>query len=148
MGVSVLMITPTRALVNDLFSRLERPFQQLRIGLGRKTADNSDVQKRGLQFLTTTPESTESLLTFHREKLKNVKAVVIDEIHILDGTARGDQLKLVLKRLSKYLQSASVNSGGFDLQLVAMSATVSEPKRLHPSRRRLWMQIVAELSLV
>ena len=129
-GLSVLMITPTRALVNDLFSRLERPLQQLRIGLGRKTADNSDVQKRGLQFLITTPESTESLLTFHREKLKNVKAVVIDEIHILDGTARGDQLKILLKRLDKYLQSASVNTVAFDLQLVAMSATVSEPKRL------------------
>jgi ATP-dependent Lhr-like helicase len=129
-GLSVLMITPTRALVNDLFSRLERPLQQLGIGLGRKTADNSDIQKRGLQFLITTPESTESLLTFHREKLQNIRAVVIDEIHILDGTARGDQLKMILKRLSKYLQSTNANAGSFGFQCVAMSATVAEPKRL------------------
>jgi len=129
-GLSVLMITPTRALVNDLFARLESPFHQLSIGLGRKTADNSDVQKRGLQFLITTPESTESMLTFHRERLINVKAVVIDEIHILDGTARGDQLKMVLKRLNRFLQSKGVDSRVFDLQIVAMSATVSDPKRL------------------
>ena len=36
-GLSVLLITPTRALVNDLYARLELPLGHMRIGLGRKT---------------------------------------------------------------------------------------------------------------
>ena len=36
---STLLITPTRALVNDLFERLTRPLSELGVVLGRKTAD-------------------------------------------------------------------------------------------------------------
>lgn len=126
-GLSVLVITPTRALVNDLYYRLSRPCEQLRIRLGRKTADYGLADEIDAQVLITTPESTESLLTFRRESLADVQAIVLDEIHLLDGTPRGDQLRAVLNRLVAYRRSLA---GFIGIQRIAMSATVSDPSRL------------------
>jgi ATP-dependent Lhr-like helicase len=128
-GLSVLLLTPTRALVNDLFFRLEKPCEHMGVRVGRKTSDHQLSAKISEQLLVTTPESLESLLTFRRNILSRVKAVIIDEIHLLDGGPRGDQLRLLLSRLSAYLYHV----GGADfggLQTVAMSATVPDPRRL------------------
>jgi ATP-dependent Lhr-like helicase len=141
-GLSVLVVTPTRALVNDLYARLYRPLDRLRIRLGRKTADHGlpeDVQD---QVLVTTPESVESLLTFGREALKQVQAVVLDEIHLLDGSPRGDQLRALLSRLSVFLHRAG-GPGFVGLQVVAMSATVSDPRRLANAYLGTCSEIVA-----
>ena len=62
--LSILLITPTRALVNDLFNRLVVPCEQMGIRLGRKTGDHPLSANCLEQVLITTPESTESLLTF------------------------------------------------------------------------------------
>lgn len=128
-GLSVLVITPTRALVNDLFHRLSRPLDQMQIRLGRKTADHGLPEQVSEQVLITTPESTESLLTFRRESLAGVNAIVLDEIHLLDGSPRGDQLRSVLNRLSVYRHHVG-GSQFAGLQRIAMSATVSDPNRL------------------
>lgn len=128
-GLSVLVITPTRALVNDLYSRLLQPCGQMGIHLGRKTADHALSEQISEQVLITTPESTESLLTFRRNSLDNVQVVVLDEIHLLDGSPRGDQLRAVLRRLSAYRHHAG-GTGFVGLQTIAMSATVSDPRRL------------------
>ncbi|MHB1034774.1 MAG: DEAD/DEAH box helicase [Pirellulales bacterium] len=128
-GLSVLVITPTRALVNDLLARLSPPFEQLGVRLGRKTADHTLGNDIHDQVMITTPESTESLLTFRRESLANIRAIVLDEIHLLDGTPRGDQLRTVLNRLSVYRGSLST-AGQTGIQRIAMSATVAAPRGL------------------
>ncbi len=128
-GLSVLLITPTRALVNDLHARLEHPLNELQIRLSKKTGDYAFSNADTTQFLVTTPESLESLLTFHSEWLANVRVVAVDEIHLLDGSSRGDQMRVILCRLRRYLASVR-NSGSSELQLVAMSATVADPVRL------------------
>ena len=68
-GLSVLFVTPTRALVNDLYDRLAVPCDQMKVVLGRKTGDHPLLNARREQLLITTPESTESLLTFRSETL-------------------------------------------------------------------------------
>jgi ATP-dependent Lhr-like helicase len=128
-GLSVLVVTPTRALVNDLYNRLSRPLEQVRINLGRKTADHSYSENSDAQVLITTPESVESLLSFRRETLESLQVVILDEIHLLDGSPRGDQLRMLLSRLSVFRHH--VGGEGFGgLQVVAMSATVANPRRL------------------
>ena len=128
-GLSVALITPTRALVNDLHARLERPMRELGIQLAKKTADYSFTSADKTQFLITTPESLESLLTFHSEWLLNLRVMAIDEIHLLDGSSRGDQLCAILNRLRRFLAN-SRNSNSSGLQMIAMSATVADPKSL------------------
>jgi len=97
---SVLYISPTRALVNDLYRRLKDPLDYLDLGLDRKTGDHPSVDEKRLPFmLVTTPESTDSLLCRHPAIFKQVSAVVLDELHLLDNSPRGDQLRVLLNRL-------------------------------------------------
>lgn len=126
-GLSTLLVTPTRALVNDLYERLCRPLDELGIVLGRKTADHGMAPGDGPeQLVVTTPESFESLLSFRKQKLANVRAVIVDEIHLLDGSPRGDQLRLLLQRLRLFLDYSS--NGSRALQVVALSATLPDAR--------------------
>jgi ATP-dependent helicase Lhr and Lhr-like helicase len=107
---TILYITPTRALVNDLYQRLYEPAQSLNLILKRRTADHRDQLIRIPNILITTPESFDSMLC--REKrvekdedydhpLAHVVAVVLDEIHLFYGTPRGEQIRWLIERLMK-----------------------------------------------
>lgn len=118
-GLSVLYVTPTRALANDLYDRLNEQIEQLHLRIDVKTGDKPYLNWKQLpDILITTPESFDSILCRHPEALRSVEAVVLDEIHYLDGTSRGDQLRLLLRRL-RYIKQ--------DFSVYALSATVSNP---------------------
>ncbi len=137
---SVLYVSPTRALVNDLFRRLSEPMEYLGLKLARKTGDHPAIDESRLPFmLITTPESFDSLLCRHTRIFRELAAVILDELHLLDNTPRGDQLRVLLERLRL------VNSG---VQYCALSATIDDTdigKRYFPdpvvvnveSRRRI-----------
>ncbi|MEO0023382.1 MAG: DEAD/DEAH box helicase, partial [candidate division WOR-3 bacterium] len=92
--------SPTRALVNDLYRRLVEPLEYLGLKLERKTGDHPAIDEDRLPFmLLTTPESFDSLLCRHPRIFTSLKAVIIDEIHLLDNSPRGDQLRILLERL-------------------------------------------------
>ncbi len=117
---SVLYISPTRALVNDLYRRLVEPLEYLGLKLERKTGDHPTVREKSLPFmLLTTPESFDSLLCRHPRIFSTLKAVILDEIHLLDNTPRGDQLRVLLERLRL------INS---NLNYYALSATIDDEK--------------------
>ncbi len=119
-GFSVLYISPTRALVNDLYRRLVEPLEYLGLKLDRKTGDHPAVDERKLPFmLLTTPESFDSLLCRHPRIFPRLKAVVLDEIHLLDNSPRGDQLRVLLERLR--LINPAIN-------FYALSATVDDER--------------------
>ena len=117
-GLKVLYISPTRALVNDLFRRLEEPISYLNLVLGRKTGDRPKIDPNDLPaVLLTTPESFDSMLTRHSKIFLTLKYVILDEIHLLDNTPRGDQLRILLNRLRKINQH---------LRYCALSATIDD----------------------
>jgi ATP-dependent Lhr-like helicase len=117
-GCSILYISPTRALVNDLYRRLREPVEALGLEIGRKTGDHPRAEKRELPFLLiTTPESFDSLLCRRPGEFRTLAAVVLDELHLLDNSPRGDQLRVLLERLRL------VRPG---LQYCALSATVDD----------------------
>ena len=101
---TLLHVCPTRALVNDIYGRLGEPTEELRIRLARRTGDHRDSLSRIPNILVTTPESFDSLLCRGRgdqfgHVLAHVGAVVLDEIHLIHGTPRGEQLRWLLERL-------------------------------------------------
>ncbi len=118
-ALRILYVVPTRALVNDLLRRLEGPLSGLRIPVLGKTGDRPTLKpKDKAAVLVTTPESMDSLLCRQPERFSELKAVVLDELHLLDGSYRGDQLRVLLRRLP-------VRG-----QVVALSATVHDPEAL------------------
>lgn len=121
--VLILMVSPTRALANDLKRRLEARMDQVGVPFGRYTGEHKERTEGKLPaVLVTTPEALDSLLARRPRVLRDLVGVVLDEIHILDGTPRGDQLRILLHRLEQVTERP--------FQRVAASATVAAPEDL------------------
>lgn len=121
-GPALIYVSPTRALVNDVWRRLSVPIQRLGLDLGRKTGDHASLGKVFPHVLVTTPESLDSMIARMPKRLLPLRALVLDELHALDGSPRGDQLAALCTRLRKILTSR-----GRNLQLAMLSATVERP---------------------
>lgn len=122
-SAAVLVVSPTRALANDLKRRLEGPMQLVELSFGRYTGEHKErVAGRLPSVVVTTPEALDSILARRRSLLRALQVVVVDEIHVLDGTPRGDHLRFLLQRLDL--------AAGRAVQRVAASATVEEPEAL------------------
>lgn len=118
---SVLYISPTRALANDLKRRLEPPMEALGLLVGIRHGERNDLNRqRKPDLLITTPESLDVLITFREPSLTGVQAVVLDEMHLTYNTQRGFQLAVLLRRLEGLI--------GHDIQVSGLSATVSNPE--------------------
>jgi ATP-dependent Lhr-like helicase len=111
--LSVLYISPLKALSNDVKINLEKPLEQLNQLFGDKniraatwTGDTTQnernkIRKKPPHILVTTPESLYTLLTAHsgRAILAAIKTVIIDEVHAVANSKRGAHLTLSLQRL-------------------------------------------------
>jgi ATP-dependent helicase Lhr and Lhr-like helicase len=130
-GLSVLYVSPIRALLNNQEQRLRRYFELV----GRRAVcwhgDTSQGNRRRVvtdspDCLLTTPESLEAILVSakidHQEFFKDVRAVVIDELHAFAGDDRGWHLLSVLARIQRL--------AGRDLQRIGLSATVGNPEEM------------------
>lgn len=129
-GLSILYLAPTRALARDLALRLAPPLERLAVTMRVKTGDEPALKTaRPPELLLTTPESLDSLLAGSPRLLKDVRALVIDELHLFDNTVRGDQLRILLNRLRR-LKRYAFGRGDIDreeIQYCALSATIAEP---------------------
>lgn len=106
--LTILWITPMRALANDTLAALQAPLPQLapRWSIGTRTGDTGSAERarqntRLPTALVTTPESLSLLLTHAdaAQRLAQVRMVVVDEWHELLGSKRGVQVQLALARL-------------------------------------------------
>lgn len=119
-GLAVIYVVPTRALGNDLFARLEGPLGEMYLTCALKHGDHPHLPRGEFHWLITTPESLDSLVCRHPNLFQTLRTVIIDEIHLLDGTYRGDQLRILLARLRKLTAVAP-------LAVHLLSATLPEP---------------------
>ena len=135
-GLHTLYVSPLKALAADIKRNLRTPVDEigLPIRIEDRTGDTSYSQKRKQRadpphILLTTPESL-ALLTSYEDApriFKGLQRIIIDEIHALEESKRGDQLMLALSRL----QTLAPN-----LRRVGLSATVEDPKAIAHSLAR------------
>lgn len=110
-GLSILYISPLRALSRDIEQALRAPIEALDLpySVESRTGDTSSTirsrQRRSLpSVLVTTPESLCLLLTQEGalEKFSDLQSIVVDEWHELLSSKRGSQVELALARLRKF----------------------------------------------
>ena len=119
-GLRLIYISPTRALVNDLDVRLTEPLSEVGLSARVKTGDRPQFDPvRPADVLLTTPEATDSLLCRYPNVFESLRAVVLDELHLIDGMYRGDQMRILLNRMSSH--------ANHELTCHALSATLADP---------------------
>ncbi len=128
-------ISPLKALANDIHRNLELPLEEIKelakkrgikipkIRVAVRSGDTSQAERQKMlrkppHIFITTPESLALALTApkFREKFRDVKYVIVDEIHEVANNKRGVMLSLNLERLAYY-------AGEF--QRIGLSATQS-----------------------
>ena len=126
-GLHTLYVSPLKALAADIKRNLRRPVDDmaLPIRIEDRTGDTSYTQKRRQRadpphILLTTPESLALLVSYEDapRMFAGLQRVIVDEIHALAESKRGDQLMLALSRLQTLAPG---------LRRVGLSATVDDP---------------------
>lgn len=126
-GLHTLYVSPLKALAADIRRNLSSPIDEagLAIRVEDRTGDTPSSRKARQRadpphILLTTPESLALLLSYEDapRMFAGLRRVIVDEIHALAESKRGDQLMLALARLQRLVP---------DLRRVGLSATVEDP---------------------
>jgi ATP-dependent helicase Lhr and Lhr-like helicase len=129
-GLHALYVSPLKALAVDIARNLERPVAEMRLPIRIETrTSDTPASKRQRQrrdpphILLTTPEQLALILASPDAPylFGSLKRVVLDELHALVTSKRGDLLALGLARLFALAP---------DLTSVGLSATVAAPDDL------------------
>ncbi len=126
-SIAVLYIAPLKSLINDQFGRIEELLDISGIPVTHWHGDVAQSHKKKLLqkprgILQITPESLESMLMNRSNDLirlfSGLEFVIIDEIHTLTGSDRGNQIICQLCRLGRLI--------GHHPRRVGLSATVGD----------------------
>lgn len=126
-SIGALYIAPLKSLINDQFSRMEELLEESGIAVTHWHGDVAASHKRKLLetprgILQITPESLESMLMNRSNDIvrlfSDLRYIVVDEIHTLTGSDRGNQIICQLTRLSRLI--------GHEPRRIGLSATVGD----------------------
>ena len=142
--LTVLWITPMRALAADTVRALKAPLAALGIdcSIGARTGDTASAEKtrqaaKPPAALITTPESLTLMLARAdaREQFRHLRAIIVDEWHELIGNKRGVQTQLAIARLKRWhadllVWGLSATLGNLEVALAALHGTDAGRARL------------------
>lgn len=129
-GLHTLYLSPLKALAADIQRNLERPISEMELSISveLRTGDTplsarQRQRRRPPDILLTTPEQLALLLASPDAPFlfADLRRVVLDELHSLVTSKRGDLLSLDLARLQALAP---------ETQFVGLSATVANPNEL------------------
>nr|WP_249127697.1 ligase-associated DNA damage response DEXH box helicase [Bradyrhizobium lablabi] len=129
-GLHTLYISPLKALAVDIARNLETPIAEMGLPIKVETrTGDTPVSRRQRQrryppdILLTTPEQLALLLASDDAPFLfgSLKRIVLDELHALVTSKRGDLLSLGLARLWRIAP---------EMRAIGLSATVAEPESL------------------
>ncbi|MDB5434071.1 MAG: ATP-dependent helicase, family, partial [Phenylobacterium sp.] len=127
-GLHTLYISPLKALAVDVERNLNQPILQMGLPITAESrTGDTGLSRRQRQrvkppeILLTTPEQLALLCAWEGARLyfESLECVILDEIHTLHASKRGDLLALDLARVAQFAPN---------LRRVGLSATVDDPE--------------------
>ncbi len=125
-GIRALYVTPLRALNRNMVERVQRVVAQTKLTVGVRHGDTVQSERRRQaatppDLLITTPETLQAILPgkVMQRHLKNIRHVIVDEIHQFAHDRRGIQLTVALQRLRRLTDQ--------NFQRIGLSATIGHP---------------------
>lgn len=128
LSIGALYIAPLKSLINDQFERMQELLDMTGIEVTHWHGDvAASHKKRLLQkprgILQITPESLEAMLINRSNDIPRIfgdlRFIIIDEIHTLTGTDRGNQIICQLSRIGRLI--------GHHPRRIGLSATIGDP---------------------
>ena len=112
-SVSVLYISPLKALINDQFERINESLKEANLKVTKWHGDSNQTRKEKIindpnGIIQITPESLEALLMNKKEEIYNLlhdlRFIIIDEVHYFIASERGIQLESCLTRIDRIIK--------------------------------------------
>lgn len=123
---TILYIVPTKALALDMHRRIQALYKPLGLKAGIRTGDGKTLQDAMPHLLILTPESLDVLLgsqnADNQHFLRQLRIMIIDEVHVFLNNERGAQLSYLRHRLEIQTQQK--------LQTLALSATLPDLRQV------------------
>lgn len=129
-SMSVIYVSPLKALINDMNDRIEKWCDYFNLTVTKWHGDVPASRKQAFMknptdFLLITPESLEVILMNRSQEdkeriFKNLRYVMVDEIHYFAESDRGTQLNSLINRINEYV----INP----VTMLGLSATVGNPE--------------------
>ncbi len=129
-GLHTLYVSPLKALAVDVHRNLGAPIAEMGLPVTAETRTGDTPAAKRLRqraqpphLLLTTPESLALMLAYPdaEQVFATLRCVIIDEVHALADSKRGDLLALGLARLASVAPQ---------VRRVGLSATIADPERL------------------
>jgi len=118
-GFKGIYTTPLKALATEKYEDLIDHFRSLgaKIGISTGDYDSPSEDLKRYDVLVTTYERLDAIMRQRPSWLRDVGAVVVDEIHVLGDDERGPVIEMILSRALR-------NSW----QIIGLSATIGNPE--------------------
>ena len=117
-----IYIVPLKALATEKYKEFTKKYGAIcKINLSIGDLDKEDKYLEKYDLIIATAEKLDSLIRHHSPWLKQVKTVIVDEIHLLNDPGRGPTLEVLITILKQLLPK---------IQLIALSATIGNPEEL------------------
>src|SRR6202789_2277496 len=129
-GLHTLYVSPLKALATDIARNWRAPVTEMALPVRIETRTGDTPSNRRARqklapphLLLTTPESLAVLIASPDAAafFGSLSAIVMDEVHALAGTKRGDQLALCVERLVELAPA---------VRRIGLSATVAHPEAI------------------
>jgi len=117
-----IYIVPLKSLATEKYHEFKKKYDEFfRVALSIGDMDASDPYLKDYDFIISTSEKVDSLIRHGAPWLRDIKTVVVDEIHLLNDPGRGPTLEILITILRQLLKN---------VQILGLSATIGNPEEL------------------
>jgi helicase len=114
-------IVPLKALASEKYKEFKKYYPEIKTAISFGDKDASDDYLEKYDLIITTSEKLDSLVRHRAKWIKEVKTIIVDEIHLLNDPSRGPGLEVLITILRTLIKN---------LQVIGLSATIGNPKEL------------------